>query len=177
LVAYRTGYARLPKRKEKNAKEPSRESETVHDRLAEFDRRPEDGENAAAAESVKSGSERTDREVVRDLDEIPGPLEERCKKARAIMNANIGACFVYLASISMLFSITHSQHSIRVNMMTLSRPVLKVGRYVHSDDPLPLTYIPALQDDPKYIKALQRRASANEKINTWSSLTNAQEGL
>ncbi|KAH7915346.1 TPR-like protein, partial [Hygrophoropsis aurantiaca] len=33
----------------------------------------------------------------------------------------------------------------------------------------------ALLDDPSYIKALQRRAAANEKINTWTSLTHAQE--
>jgi hypothetical protein len=34
-----------------------------------------------------------------------------------------------------------------------------------------------LQDDPSYVKALQRRALSNETINTWSSLTSAQEGL
>jgi len=33
----------------------------------------------------------------------------------------------------------------------------------------------ALIDDPKYVKALQRRAASNESINSWSSLTAAQE--
>ncbi|KAL5494704.1 hypothetical protein ACEPAI_165 [Sanghuangporus weigelae] len=33
----------------------------------------------------------------------------------------------------------------------------------------------ALVDDPSYIKALQRRASCNEKIGTWSSLASAKE--
>ncbi|KAF8446129.1 TPR-like protein [Boletus edulis BED1] len=33
----------------------------------------------------------------------------------------------------------------------------------------------ALSDDPRYVKALQRRAASNEKIGTWSSLTSAQE--
>lgn len=33
----------------------------------------------------------------------------------------------------------------------------------------------ALIDNPQYIKALQRRAGSNEKLNTWSSLTSAQE--
>ncbi|THH00916.1 hypothetical protein EW145_g7010 [Phellinidium pouzarii] len=33
----------------------------------------------------------------------------------------------------------------------------------------------ALADDPNYIKALQRRASCNEKIGSWSSLGSAQE--
>ena len=34
----------------------------------------------------------------------------------------------------------------------------------------------ALKDDPNYIKALQRRATANEQIASWSSLSAAQEG-
>ena len=34
----------------------------------------------------------------------------------------------------------------------------------------------ALQDDPLYLKALYRRAQANEEIATWSSLTSALEG-
>ncbi|KAF9015352.1 hypothetical protein BDQ17DRAFT_1340910 [Cyathus striatus] len=33
----------------------------------------------------------------------------------------------------------------------------------------------ALHDDPTYVKALQRRAASNEEINSWSSLTAAQE--
>lgn len=34
----------------------------------------------------------------------------------------------------------------------------------------------ALADDPLYIKALHRRAQANENIATWSSLSSALEG-
>ncbi|KAL0950939.1 hypothetical protein HGRIS_007694 [Hohenbuehelia grisea] len=33
----------------------------------------------------------------------------------------------------------------------------------------------ALLDDPNYVKALQRRATSGEKVNSWSSLTKAQE--
>ncbi|KAF9499844.1 hypothetical protein BDN71DRAFT_1441453 [Pleurotus eryngii] len=33
----------------------------------------------------------------------------------------------------------------------------------------------AILDDPEYVKALQRRAAANEQLNTWSSLSSAQE--
>lgn len=33
----------------------------------------------------------------------------------------------------------------------------------------------ALLDDPDYVKALQRRATCNETLNTWSSLASAQE--
>jgi len=35
----------------------------------------------------------------------------------------------------------------------------------------------ALRDDPKYVKALQRRAAANEVINSWTSLSAAAEGI
>ena len=34
----------------------------------------------------------------------------------------------------------------------------------------------ALEIDPHYVKALQRRAAANDRLSTWSSLTTAQEG-
>lgn len=36
--------------------------------------------------------------------------------------------------------------------------------------------IAALLDDPSYVKALQRRAGSNEELDTWSSLSSAQEG-
>lgn len=35
----------------------------------------------------------------------------------------------------------------------------------------------ALADDPKYVKALQRRATSNDILDTWTSLTSAQEGF
>jgi hypothetical protein len=35
----------------------------------------------------------------------------------------------------------------------------------------------ALQDDPSYTKALQRRAQCNEKIGSWSALSSAKEGM
>ena len=34
----------------------------------------------------------------------------------------------------------------------------------------------ALADDPSYVKALTRRATSNESLNTWASLTEAQKG-
>ena len=34
----------------------------------------------------------------------------------------------------------------------------------------------ALSDNPKYIKVLQRRATCNEKIGSWSALSSAQDG-
>jgi hypothetical protein len=35
----------------------------------------------------------------------------------------------------------------------------------------------ALQDDPSYARALQRRAQCNEKIGSWSALSSAKEGM
>ncbi|KAJ7275322.1 hypothetical protein B0H12DRAFT_1086753 [Mycena haematopus] len=69
------------------------------------------------------------------------PEEIECAKARAVLNANIGACFVKL-----------DDHKQAVEACT-----------------------EALLDDPNYVKALQRRAASNEKINSWSSLTTTQE--
>ena len=39
-----------------------------------------------------------------------------------------------------------------------------------------LTYGVALEIDKNYVKALQRRAAANDRLSTWSSLTSAQDG-
>lgn len=72
---------------------------------------------------------------------ISSELEAECAKARAVLNANIGACLVKL-----------SDYSGAVESCTQS-----------------------LLDDPHYIKALQRRAASNEHLDTWSSLTQAQE--
>ncbi|KAI0304853.1 hypothetical protein BC826DRAFT_978599 [Russula brevipes] len=33
----------------------------------------------------------------------------------------------------------------------------------------------ALQDDPSYVRALQRRAQCNEKVGSWSALASAKE--
>lgn len=35
----------------------------------------------------------------------------------------------------------------------------------------------ALEDDPTYLKALHRRAQANEQLGTWSALSSALEGV
>ncbi|KAJ7592958.1 TPR-like protein [Mycena floridula] len=71
----------------------------------------------------------------------PSELEQRCAKARSVLSANIGACFLQLGD-----------HKAAVEACT-----------------------EALQDDREYVKALQRRAFCNEKLDTWSSLTSAIE--
>jgi len=68
-------------------------------------------------------------------------LHLECAKARAILNANIGACHVKL-----------EEYKDAVTACT-----------------------EALADDPNYVKALQRRATCNERIGSWTSLVSAQD--
>ncbi|KAJ7646907.1 hypothetical protein FB45DRAFT_183762 [Roridomyces roridus] len=120
LVAYRAGVGRLPPRKVKPIARGSRDLD------AEDEAEEEDRDDAKVEEEP----------------EIPSTPEEiEYAKVRAVLHANMGACYVKL-----------DDHKQAVEACTQ-----------------------ALLDDPNYIKALQRRAASNEKINTWSSLTAAQE--
>ncbi|KAG1866252.1 hypothetical protein C8R48DRAFT_772353 [Suillus tomentosus] len=125
LVSYRTALSRLPKRK---PQPPSP------------DNSQDDTSDHGGARSASSGEVPT-REEGPEPASIPSELEAECAKARAVLNANIGACLVKL-----------SDYSGAVESCTQS-----------------------LLDDPHYIKALQRRAASNEHLDTWSSLTQAQE--
>jgi len=64
-------------------------------------------------------------------------------KARAILNGNMGACYLRMNNVAEA-----------------------VERCTES-----------LLDDPHYIKVLRRRVDCNERIGTWSSLTQAQSDL
>ncbi|KAJ6574823.1 TPR-like protein [Mycena capillaripes] len=118
LVAYRAGLGRIPKRRE-----PATQSTIDVDEENPVTR--EDGDPSTPKEDEVSMT----------------PEETECAKARAVLNANIGACFVKL-----------DDHKQAVEACSQ-----------------------ALLDDPNYVKALQRRAASNEKIDSWSSLTAAQE--
>ncbi|KAJ7646857.1 hypothetical protein FB45DRAFT_891631 [Roridomyces roridus] len=124
LVAYRAGVGRLPPRKVKPIVRGSRDV---------------DGE--AEAEEEDGDGDGDDAKVEEEPEIPPTPEEIEYAKVRAVLNANIGACYVKL-----------DDHKQAVEACTQ-----------------------ALLDDPNYIKALQRRAASNDKINTWSSLTAAQE--
>jgi len=129
-VSYRTGLARLPPKKaQQKGKEKAKREE--------LEPSSDDEGEATDTPKVPKVPESEDAEEVEFHDE--GQAE--CAKARAVLNANIGACHVQLGD-----------HKEAVKSCT-----------------------EALVDDPKYIKALQRRAASNEQINSWSSLTSAQE--
>ncbi|KAJ7293298.1 hypothetical protein C8J57DRAFT_1041987 [Mycena rebaudengoi] len=126
LVAYRAGLEQLPLR-----------------RLPKTQPTPED-DDAPPIEDTESENQTTKADET-DAKEEQNPMtpeeETECAKARAVLNANIGACYVKLDD--------HKQAAEACSQ--------------------------ALMDDPNYVKALQRRAASNEKINSWSSLTVAQE--
>ncbi|EJF67007.1 TPR-like protein [Dichomitus squalens] len=129
LAAYRSALGHLPRRPQ-----PQRTATT------------EDDLEDADAETLRPQSDTDDKvtqeaELEAQQQQPPSELDGECAKARAVLNANIGACYTKLGEPKEV-----------VNACT-----------------------EALQDDPKYIKALQRRAAANEQINSWSSLASAQE--
>ncbi|KAG1755086.1 TPR-like protein [Suillus paluster] len=123
LVSYRTALSRLPTRKKQP---PSPDS------------LQDDASNGGAQ---SSSSKVPTREEGPEPANTPSELEAECAKARAVLNANIGACLVKLGD-----------YSGAVESCTQS-----------------------LLNDPHYVKALQRRAASNEQLDTWSSLTQAQE--
>ncbi|KAK0456260.1 TPR-like protein, partial [Armillaria borealis] len=77
LVAYQSGLGHLPKRRPKNI------SESPEDRLSRLDE-DEDGETSDPVEAV----------ATRSNNEVETETDEECAKVRAVLNANIGACFV-----------------------------------------------------------------------------------
>ncbi|KAG8754307.1 hypothetical protein FRC12_011238 [Ceratobasidium sp. 428] len=84
-------------------------------------------------------------------------LEKRAASLRAQLNCNIGACCVkqvrplHIISLLIFHIQIQGDHEGAVKACT-----------------------EALIDDPKYIKALQRRASSNEIIGSWSALSSAE---
>ncbi|CAA7266620.1 unnamed protein product [Cyclocybe aegerita] len=125
LVAYRAALNCLPKRPPKPQEEGQRKG--LHDDLdEESPPRPKEDKDAEVADVSSPAVSEADKEHA---------------QLRAVLNANIGACFVKLGD---------------------HKEVVEACSQ-------------ALLDDPTYVKALERRASANEILNTWSSLTSAQE--
>jgi len=128
LVAYQSGLRHLPERIE--------EAKAV--------RIDEDAfSEEATVEGGTKDDERSKEEGTAPTDGYGSSQAARaeCAQLRAVLNANIGACYVKLGD--------HKQ------------AVAACSK--------------ALIDDPQYLKALQRRASSNEVIDSWSSLTAAQE--
>ncbi|KAH9898055.1 hypothetical protein C8Q73DRAFT_683540 [Cubamyces lactineus] len=125
LAKYRAALGRLPKRSEPRPIANKGKARAADDA-------DEDVEDNAPEETSPT-------EEVHD--EVVSEAARECAKARAILNANIAACFVKL----------------------------------NDNKEVVAACSEALKDDPGYVKALQRRAAANEQIGSWSSLSSAQE--
>ncbi|OBZ79933.1 Tetratricopeptide repeat protein 1 [Grifola frondosa] len=132
LATYTSALGRLPKRKESPPPSSAKENGKGRNDTSSDTEDAEDTHKSTNPEGVSSVEEDTIP---------PTELEVQCAKARSIMSANIGACYVKLGD--------HKEAVAACSQ--------------------------ALKDDPHYIKALQRRAASNEQINTWSSLSSAQE--
>jgi len=127
-VAYRSALNCLPRR-------PAKAASPTNPRSDEEDAKTPPIPETSEAEKVEEGG----------VEDISSPDVSKADKEvvslRAMLNANIGACFVKLGD-----------HKEAVKACS-----------------------EAILDDPTYVKARERRAAANEVLNTWTSLTSAQE--
>ncbi|KAI0673482.1 hypothetical protein C8Q78DRAFT_1076487 [Trametes maxima] len=130
LASYRSALGHLPKRSDLSQVKGKEKAQLSDDSASG------PGEEAEAAPAKPSEGIPSDPNLA--------PLQAECAKARAVLNANIGACFTKLVGFE--------DHKEVVSACSES-----------------------LKDDPNYVKAMQRRAAANEQIGSWSSLTSAQE--
>ncbi|KAI0321686.1 hypothetical protein OF83DRAFT_1098154 [Amylostereum chailletii] len=142
LASYKSGLGRLPRRKQHAFDGKGKEKA---DPPGMDDPTPQTGieEETQKAEPVRP---------------LLTPLEVECAKTRAILNANIGACFMKQVCLR----VTHVRLILNVHQNEYAEAVKAC-----SD---------AILDDPDYAKAIQRRAQANEKIGSWSALSSAQDG-
>ncbi|PPQ72720.1 hypothetical protein CVT26_003015 [Gymnopilus dilepis] len=135
LVAYQSALNCLPKRVEKQ-KTRAGDGRSSDEGL----RDDEDG-----GESGKGKGKAAEETPGEDVTEISSPSVSEADKQvatlRAVLNANIGACYVKLGD-----------HKEAVKACT-----------------------EAIQDDPTYVKARERRAASNDILNTWTSLASVQE--
>ncbi|KAH9847372.1 TPR-like protein [Lenzites betulinus] len=134
LASYRVALGHLPRRRE-----TTRDEKGIKGKAREVN---ESGSGAEDEDTDERPSLAPADSETEEIHEVMAPeVDAELAKARATLNANIGACFMKLEDYKEVVAACTS----------------------------------ALADDPSYIKALQRRVAANEKIATWTSLTSVQE--
>ena len=108
LVKYQSGLGRLPKRPAKRKPKP-----------APLDREPggpeADEDSSEAGPSVPSRREESEEDKEEAPPEEPKGLDLECAKARAVLNANIGACHMKLVSRMLTFQLLKSDMLQRKN--------------------------------------------------------------
>ncbi|EIN14759.1 hypothetical protein PUNSTDRAFT_129217 [Punctularia strigosozonata HHB-11173 SS5] len=88
LAAYQSALGRLPKRPVKEEERGKGKGREVDDE-PKLDQEPQEDANAEGGTDVKQDQEE-------EPEPEPTELEKECAKARAVMNANVGACHVKL---------------------------------------------------------------------------------
>ncbi|KAG8920350.1 hypothetical protein FRC00_010144 [Tulasnella sp. 408] len=138
----------------------------------------EDDEGQSATGDKAKGKEKAkveEPEVPKELT----PLEKEAATARSVLNANLAACYVKQVEDSVLidrprrlirFQLESTIHRESMTKLFDSAPKYSVGG---ANDFAKRTA--ALADDPNYVKALHRRATANEALGTWTSMSDAEK--
>ncbi|KAF8507071.1 TPR-like protein [Russula emetica] len=155
LQSYRNGLARLPKRRDPPSPPASSSSPRPPTTGDEGDSPLPKGEVPGASTDAESQSEPS------DCVNVDSPLEYECAKARSVLHANIAACHLKLAS-------AHTHNCLKQSFFDTLSLQGEIENAVKA-------CTEALQDDPSYVRALQRRAQCNEKIGSWSALSSAKE--
>ena len=106
LLAYRNALARLPRRKRESTKSKGKRRATPdandddESRSASPSAKRDDDKGTSTKEKDVSDDEdegqEEDDEPEDDADPVPEEMRAECAKARAVLNANIGACYVKL---------------------------------------------------------------------------------
>lgn len=94
LASYRAGLGRLPKRKAASSGGPPSQ-----DKGKGRDEGPPDSDEDAEGASEGPAPAQGDVAPEAAAEQPPSELELECARARAVMNANIGACYVKLVSV------------------------------------------------------------------------------
>lgn len=175
MATYREGLVELPVRTEPggtgSAKGKAVEGAEVKEGETKDEKVLEELEALNLEPSQKEAQEAESEEAeMKELNEL-----------RSILFANVAACCIKMVGViitlALKFSLTplYLTGTMERGGSGLRRRFVRFRRFL-LDLLLTLPNLTALEDNTKYIKALQRRAMANESINSWSSLTSALEG-
>lgn len=115
LAVYRSALGRLPKRKPKMSPPNKDEDESGKGKGKERDTGDSDQEDEEEAEAESSKSQDVALESEPELTE----LGRECAKARAVLNSNIGACYVKLVSLPVVECV------FRLGLITIRRETIR----------------------------------------------------
>jgi hypothetical protein len=168
MAAYQSGLGCLPERSVNAPEPPPADS----DALSNSDE--VEGESSGSRGKAQTDVNATDEKEEEVVSPAVEQSEREMKMLRAVLNANIAACYLKLVRHASILPRNPANLHREITKMLLNR-ALKVC-FRRSLYFMSIHVSTALLDDPDYVKALERRATCNDTLNTWSSLTSAQEG-